>query len=106
LSQESELAFTITEADVFVDTTSVKSFDVSSMRRASSGISLEERPQNNMETTSARENRWRVLRAQFISTRLYIERSANSTLENRSRPPRRVSLFFTKNHVADPRLFG
>jgi hypothetical protein len=64
-----------------VDTTTVKSFDVLSLRLASSGISLEERPHNNIEMTRGRQNRWRVMRTQFISIRLYIERFANSTLE-------------------------
>jgi len=59
----------------------VKSFDVSSIRRVSSGISLDERPQNNMETIRARQNRWRVWQAQFIAIWLYIEHCANSTLE-------------------------
>lgn len=78
---EMGFTFVATEMDTFVTTSTVKSFDVSSMRRVSSGISLDERPQNNMETITAMQNRWRVWQAQIISICLYIEHSANSTLE-------------------------
>ena len=85
-TQVPTLGFATTEAEtmagVFVATTNVKSLEGSSMRRVSSGISLDVSPQNSMETTNTRQNRWRVWQAQFISIRLYIERSANSTREN------------------------
>ena len=77
---EMGFTFVATEMDTFVTTSTVKSFDVSSMRRVSSGISLDERPQNNMETITAMQNRWRVWQAQIMIC-LYIEHSANSTLE-------------------------
>jgi hypothetical protein len=82
-------------AGVFVATTNVKSFEGSSMRRVSSGISLDVRPQNSMETTNARQNRWRVWQAQFISIRLYIELSANSTFENYPPPPSLAFVWFS-----------
>jgi len=78
---EMGFTFVATETDALAATSTVKSFDVLSMRRVSSGISLDERPQNNIETITARQNRWRVWQAQFISICLYIEHSANSTLE-------------------------
>src|SRR5882757_8677223 len=98
---EMGFTFVATETDVFAVTSTVKSFDVSSIRRVSSGISLDERPQNNMETIRARLNRWWVWRAEFISICLYIEHSANSTLENRPQPLSlcRLRLFFSQNQI-------
>ena len=77
------------------------------MRRVSSGISLDVRPQKSMETTSARQNRWRVWQAQFISIRLYIERSTNSTIENRpSAAQPRFRFVFTQSRIVIPGLSG